>query len=139
MDRAGFGKKWIGLLLAAAMILSGICLELGQADSLFLCADSAGSAPEVYCIKAMVSDYEASCTSEQLGLKSVQAMAGSERSAENNVRIVWSLFFLAVLPQIQTKIQKENKKNPECASAGRRCIIRYIHRQDGEKGISVIS
>ena len=40
---------------------------------------------------------------------------------------------------ITDKNPDRKKKNPERALVRRRCIIRYIHRQDGEKWIPVIS
>ncbi len=138
MYRADFCKKWLGPLLAIAMILISICLDFGQADHIFTCAGRESTEAEAYLVKTLVADREAPCTTEQLGLKSVQAMAQAKRPSENNVRMVWSLVFLVIAWELHTWVKKEKKKNPERALARHRCVIRYIHRQDGEKWISVI-
>lgn len=138
MKAREFCKKWIGLLLAVAMILAGVCLEKGRADSAFLYIDSSALKSHMYYIENMVSDND-SCTAEQLGVKSVQGIVSGQKSVENNIRAIWCLLFLAILPQIPTQVKRENVRAPERALlSGQQVIICYIHKQDGEKGASVI-
>lgn len=48
-------RKWIAPLLAAAMILCGICLDLGQADIVFSRAvQPAEKTTEVYLARTLV-------------------------------------------------------------------------------------
>lgn len=76
-------RKWIAPLLAAAMILCGICLDLGQADIVFSRAVyPAEKTTEAYLARTLVSQQESPCTTEQLGLKSAQALTESRRSSE---------------------------------------------------------
>ena len=133
-------RKWIAPLLAAAMILCGICLDLGQADIVFSRAvQPAEKTTEAYLARTLVSQQESPCTTEQLGLKSAQALTESGRSSEQNLKVVLGLFLLLLFTVLQIRIRTEKRKNPERALVRRRCIIRYIHRQDGEKWIPVIS
>ena len=123
-------RKWIAPLLAAAMILCGICLDLGQADAVFSRAvQPAEKTTEAYLARTLVSQQESPCTTEQLGLKSAQALTESRRSSEQNLKVVLGLFLLLLFTVLQTRIRTEKRKNPERALVRRRCIIRYIHRQ----------
>ena len=133
-------RKWIAPFLAAAMILCGICLDLGQADAIFLRAGHpAEKATETYLAQTLVSRQESPCTTEQLGLKNAQALTESGRSSEHNLKVILGLFLLLLFTVLQTRIRTEKRKNPERALVRRRCMIRYIHRQDGQKWIPVIS
>ena len=86
-------RKWIAPFLAAAMILCGICLDLGQADAIFPRAGHpAEKATETYLARTLVSRQESPCTTEQLGLKNAQALTESGRSSEHNLKVILGLF-----------------------------------------------
>lgn len=70
-------RKWIAPLLAAAMILCGICLDLGQADIVFSRAvQPAEKTTEAYLARTLVSQQESPCDD---GTARVKERAGADR------------------------------------------------------------
>ena len=111
-------RKWIAPLLAAAMILCGICLDLGQADIVFSRAvQPAEKTTEVYLARTLVPQQESPCTTEQLGLKSAQALTESGRSSEQNLKVVLGLFLLLLFTVLQIRIRTEKRKNPASSAS----------------------
>ena len=126
-------RKWIAPLLAAAMILCGICLDLGQADIVFSRAvHPVEKTTEVYLARTLVSQQESPCTTEQLGLKSAQALTESRRSSEQNLKVVLGLFLLLLFTVLQTRIRKEKRKKSG-AGTGTPKVYHPVYPQAGRR------
>ena len=118
-------RKWIAPLLAAAMILCGICLDLGQADIVFSRAvQPAEKTTEAYLARTLVSQQESPCTTEQLGLKSAQALTELKGCA----RTVSFIAFYGI-----TDKNPDRKKKKSGAGTGTPKVYHPVYPQAGRR------
>lgn len=126
-------QKWICLLMAITVMISGICLEKIPADSYFSCSQT----NTITKADSVLRD-ESACRTETLSqrevLSSLRTVKRDQR--RNQVRTYYSsgmcLFNAEILPPI-FQIKQAAKEEVYCESSCIAAILSYIHNQDGEK------
>ena len=127
-------QKCICLLLAIAIMISGICLEKIPADSYFSCNQS-NTIVKAEGVFKNISACRTETLSQREVLSSLRAANRPFRS--NQVRTHnlsgCSLFSVGFLPQNFQSKQGTEKGDVYCNTSCSVVILSYIHNQDGEK------
>ena len=125
--------KWICIVLMAAIMISGICLNEIQANSFFSChKESSISAPDRLIEKGSI--YRTEQLSEREVISSIRQARNSSRRANSRTEqeIEFCLFDVEILPHkihSLSAIEEGLYYDNLCSVA----IVNYIHKQDGEK------
>lgn len=130
-------RKVMNLILVAVMLLSGMCFEYVEADSLF--AHSVNENHSYTTVLTSAKEMPTSqtiCTNEIAGSTriecgEVQARKDSHKSV---IRTGTALSFLEALPKTPILTKSVMMESVDNQPSGKEVIIAYIHHQDGEKG-----
>ena len=127
-------KKLLCAILAMFIFVSGMCLEIPQAGSLFVCAERGVTSSYICSPKGNLSQYELS-SRETLGARSMVYISEMSRKPILRTFLRPSLFLFSVefILQKISNLQKciETVNAPETRYATE--LLYYIHQQDGEK------
>lgn len=131
--KAEKSKKYICCLIAAVMLLSGICTERVPADSSFLCAEKGNNLSVLNIFRTLLKNQEA-CAEERLDvLESERRMELEEceeyryggRTGTAAIDDFWAGNCL-----MRLRFADYGRKR---SNSSRDVIVKYIHCQDGEK------
>ncbi len=129
-------NRIICYILAVFMLLTGMCLENAEADSLFVYHETAKTT-------SMISSYEKeflcnqSCTTEMLGIRSNSySLSAAQRSNyRTDIRYRAAVIVFCVEKFAQNlsnfRIAANAIQFPELY--GKAVVLHYIHSQDGKK------
>lgn len=127
-------NKMLCVIIAMFILVSGMCLEIPQADSFFACMDDS---PTTSCIsesKGIHSQYQLS-SRETIGVRSTAFISStSKRPVLRTVLRVSVIMFLAEIFLLKaSNLQRvaETAQAPETHYVT--ALLNYIHRQDGKK------
>lgn len=128
-------KKWICLLLAGILILSGMCLESNRAYS-FLSCDNSHDVSVYSSISSYTITNHDICTSELIGLRSANRIVQNRSRSEktDSVIITMIVFFLAALLENLHILLQSVDGYGQTTTNSLSAIIFYIHHQDSSKG-----
>ena len=126
----------ISYILAVFMLLSGMCLENAEADSLFVSYETAQMASTIGSLEKEILCNE-SCTIEMLGIRStsyaLNAVRRSNYRMDVRYRAAIALFCVEKFAQNLSNfhIAVNAIQFPELY--GKAVVLHYIHSQDGKK------
>lgn len=129
-------KKWICILFALAITISGMCFDTIKADSSFYCIEQAGSS-EISYVSTVFEQNKDLCTCELLGIEKGQGSIvtrGTYKTKNNSAKLFMVHSFAAILPE-NTFYKKEVINRFLCKNviSSLYNILCYIHHQDGSK------
>ena len=126
--------KLICIFIALFILISGMCQEIPQADSLFACLDNSSSTSYISSPKGTLSQYELS-SKETIGIRSTAFISDSSRKTDLRMTLRVSLvLFLAEDFLLKLSIPQRAAETV-CVSETHffTAILNYLHRQDGKK------
>ena len=126
--------KLICIFIALFILISGMCQEIPQADSLFACLDNSSSTSYISSPKGTLSQYELS-SKETIGIRSTAFISDSSRKTDLRMTLRVSLvLFLAEDFLLKISIPQRAAETV-CVSETHffTAILNYLHRQDGKK------
>lgn len=126
--------KLICIFIALFILISGMCQEIPQADSLFACLDNSSSTSYINSPKGTLSQYELS-SKETIGIRSTAFISDSSRKTDLRMTLRVSLvLFLAEDFLLKISIPQRAAETV-CVSETHffTAILNYLHRQDGKK------
>ena len=118
-------KRYICCFMATIILFLGICLNLMETDSFFLCDSTVSTEAQIRAVDVIIDD-ETPCTSEMLGRNRSVQFRGQYRT------ILLSLFVGIVLQSLFLVQGTEQYEFAETVHSDA-VTIAYIHRKDGEK------
>ena len=118
-------KRSICCFLATIILLLGMCLNIMETDSSFLCNPTASTEDQISAVDVIIDD-ETPCTSEMLGRNRSVQFRGQYRT------ILLSLFVGIILQCLFLLQGTEQYEFVEMVHSDA-VTIAYIHRKDGEK------
>lgn len=127
-------KRMICAIIAMFILVSGMCLEIPQADSLLVRAEHSMTSAYICSNKGNLSQYELS-SRETLGVRSMVYISEISRRPVLRTILKFSTFLFSVEYILQkiSNLQKsiETVTAPETRYATE--LLSYIHQQDGKK------
>ena len=118
-------KRYICCLLATIILFLGICLNIMETDSFFLCDSTVSTGTQISAVDVIIDD-ETPCTSEMLGRNRSIQFRGQYRT------VLLSLFVGITLQCLFLLQGTEQYEFVEMVHSDA-VTIAYIHRTDGEK------
>lgn len=118
-------KRYICCFLATIILFLGMCLDIVETDSFFLCDSTVSTEAQISAVDVIIDD-ETPCTSEMLGRNRSVQFRGQYRT------ILLSLFVGIVLQSLFLLQGTEQYEFEEMVHSDA-VTIAYIHRKDGEK------
>lgn len=134
---SALARRILNFILVAAMLISGMCYEHVEADSLFV-VHAVNEKDTIILTSAKdIPAQQTICTNEITGVLRIECneVQSGENSRKTAVRTGEALIgteSLFAAPLLCKSVITE--KADKCPS-GREVIIAYIHHQDGAKGI----
>lgn len=134
MNFTGIQKKWISLVLAIIMGLSGVCFENRKADSVFGWEDT-GKASESIVVSVQTFSHQDMCTGELLGMHNTNRIVRDVLRDNRKTDYKVSIFSLvpAILPEILAYLSKGAERLERNHTDSLSVIIRYIYHQGDSK------
>lgn len=126
--------KILCIITAWFILLSGMCLEVPQADSLFACIDNSSSTSYMSSPEGTLSQYELS-SRETIGVRGTAFISSISRRPilRTTLRIslimFWAEIFLLKTSNLQRAAETVCAPETHYFTA----LLNYIHRQDGKK------
>lgn len=133
--KSATAKRILNFIIIAAILISGMCFEHVEADSLFVHAVNENH--EVVLTSAKdIPVQQTICTNEMSGTQrlecsEVQLRRSNQKSA---VRTGTALSSLEILPKNPILYKAMVMETVDNQPSGKEVIIAYIHHQDGAKG-----
>lgn len=127
--------KLICLLMAIAVMISGICLEKIPVNSYFSCKQANTITSSDSSFKK-VSVYKAETLNQQEVLSSIQSTKREVRRSSFRDRSRATEFYISYADILPQNIHFKGVAKEDSSFQGMKCsiaILNYIHKQDGEK------
>ena len=125
--------KILCVITAMFILLSGMCLEIPQADSLFACLDDSSVTSYLSSPEGTLSQYELS-SRETTGVRSTSFISNESKRPilRNTLRFFVILFLAEIFLRKASDLQRavETVCSPETHYFT--ALLNYIHRQDGK-------
>lgn len=129
-------KKWICILFALAITISGMCFDTVKADSSFCCIEQVKTS-EISYVSTVFEQNEDFCTSELLGIAKGQGnivTRSTYKSKNNSARLFAIHSLTAFLPENTLyKTEVLSRCLWKKVRSSLQNIVCYIHHQDGSK------
>ena len=126
--------KMICVIIALFVLLSGMCLEIPQADSLFARMEKSYDSTYICASKGTLSQYELS-SRETTGIRSTAFISDSSRKQDLRMTLRVSLILFLAEVFLLKLSNPQRAAETVCASETHffTALLNYIHRQDGKK------
>lgn len=126
--------KILCIITAWFILLSGMCLEIPQADSLFACIDNNSSTSYISSPEGTLSQYKLS-SRETTGVRDTAFISSISRrpvlrtALRFSLIMFWAERFLLRTSNLQRAVETVCAPKTHYFTA----LLYYIHRQDGKK------
>ncbi len=122
------------LITALFILVSGMCLEIPRADSLFVCLDNNAAASYLSSPEGILSQYELS-SRETIGVRTTAFIESTAKRPNLRTILRFSMMLLwaeeILLKASNLQLAVETTCAPETYYFT--ALLNYIHRQDGKK------
>lgn len=127
-------RQMLCWILTVFMLISGMCLDNVEADSLFVCTSAERSVSYLSPLKAKIYDAE-SCTIEMLGVRTISYIHNmiQRLGSRTDIKISLISVIAAGISQFFSNfhIAVNTVQLPKLYSHA--AVLCYIHNQDGKK------
>ena len=129
-----YNRKALYIFLTLAVILSGICF--GAQKSEYKWQQGRMSVPATLQLRESTYGGNEICTGDLLGLKNINVQEKEAVNTQSDLRInIYAIVMLFIILFVFAVFVRKEYLCVEKWVSSRRIIIRYIHHQDGEKGV----
>ena len=137
--KTAVARNTLNFIIVAVMLLSGMCFEHVEADSLFVHAVNETHNQTVVLTSAKeMPASQTICTNEMLGRQHMECQCHVVQSRKTNYRSAVRTGEALSLPEFLPKVPLLSKRMmievEDYKPCGRKVILAYIHHQDGAKG-----
>ena len=129
-------NRILGYILAALILLSGMCLENTTADSSFAFIQAYNPSDSYMCVVEEQIIEAIPCTIEALGARTISCLVSEGRRANNvklGIRIIVFLLCAESMIRYISQIKAHDDLCDSIEPYHRTVVLNYIHNTDGKK------